>query len=39
MRRRQLGCAMHQLRGFLDRMQDPGAEEEEDCYGQGEGFG
>ncbi len=30
MRRRKLGRAMHQLRGLLHRVQDPGAEAEED---------
>ncbi len=32
MRCRQLGRAMHELCGFQYRMQDPNAQEEEDCH-------
>ena len=32
MRCSELRSAMHELRGFLDRMQDPSAEEEEDSW-------
>jgi hypothetical protein len=38
MRRRELGSAMHQLYGILNRMQDPDAETKEDGHGQGKGL-
>jgi len=35
MRRRESWCAMHQLRSFLHRMQDPNAKAKEDIGQEG----
>jgi hypothetical protein len=35
----ELGSAVHELCGFLDRMQDSDPEEEEDPDREGEGLG